>query len=485
MSTLVRRRDALGGLLAALATASWPDRADAVGRTAAATAPIGSAQLEALIRTRLQPLLDRLQVPGLAVSIMHGDREAAFGMGHASLPFQVAATPRTLFHVGSVGKHATALAVAALEIEGRLKPDDPIGRHLDDLPPAWQTRTVDSLLHHRSGLPDYISESFDETKPHTRAEIVASAAATPVLFDADTAWSYSNTNYMLLGWLVEHASGAPFAQYLTERVLRRAGLVDARVDAAEEIVPQRAEPYVWDRRGKSWRHAPRMQNEFSGYPDGPVLMSAADGVQWQRALTENRVVAATARSRMLAPGRFTTGRVAPYGCGMFVGETRGRPIEWHTGSVPGYSAYLFRAPTLGLGVLVASNADFGSSRVQRHVGKLVAETALPGSTVLSLEAASDDRPDLTAAARKLLLRGDAPVDRSLLAPELRVLVEGPLGDAGVQRLGKGDADGFVFLEQRRVGDALLRRYRTSHPDVVEHVTVGFTPEGRIYWAIPE
>ena len=491
MSERVTRRDLLQGTVAVAAGAGgtlgvWaPISGAATPRPASAT---GESAVEGALRQRLAPIVAHHHIAGLGLAVTRNSSGAALGMGSASLPFAVPVTPRTLFHIASVGKHFTAAAVLQLAGEKRFALDEPIGRYLTDIPDAWAARPIASLLHHTSGIPDYEGNEFDETKPHTRAEVIAAAAAKPMLFETGRTWAYSNMNYMLLGWLIEAASGRPYAKFITERVLQPAGLVDARVDAAEEIIVNRAEPYLWQPSNRTYRHAIRMENAYSGYPDGPLLISAEDSLRWDAALANHKVLSPALWRTMLEPARLASGLSVPYASAWFVESTRARAIHSHTGGLPGFTAFFLRMPESGVSVMVLTNVRLFGSRVQRYIGHLAAETVAPGSTMLSLTPARDDRPDLTTAARGILLRGNKPVAREALAPELRLIVDGPSGERGIANRPvdlTGEPTGFDFIEQRTLGSATLRRYRMTYTDLVEHIVVGYTPEEKIYWVSPD
>ena len=167
---------------------------------------------------------------GVLVAVRGGRAVATYPWGRASLPFDVPVTARTLFHLGSNAKFMTAVAVAQLVEAGALGFDDPIGRHLPDLPPTMAGVGVSHLLHHTSGLIDYPEVLPDWDRPQTREIVLAAMKDQPVLFQPGESWSYSNTNYLLLGWLIETLSGQSYADYIRTRVFTPAGAPTARAE---------------------------------------------------------------------------------------------------------------------------------------------------------------------------------------------------------------------------------------------------------------
>ena len=475
----------LGALGAGVAACALPSAAAPLPRPTGGLPFRGpTAGLPAGFQSTLTTLLARFGVPGLGLGIVYRGGSVACGFGHASLPFEVPVDERTLFHVGSVGKHLTAIALLQQVDRGKVALADPLGKFVPDIPDEWARRSVGSCLHHTSGLPEYETDAFDSTQPHTRAEVIAAAAAGSPPFAEGEAWSYTNMNYILAGYVIEAASGEAFADYLVRHVLAPAGLQDARLDAAQELVPRRAEPYL--KVGDGYRHAPRMASDYSAYADGPVLMSARDAVRWDAGLMGGPLLSKAGWAELLAPRGLASGLAVPYGCGWFTGRMRGAPFHAHGGGMPGFTTQYLRLPAAGVAVLVMTNVRLQSARVQRHLGYVVAEAFAPGSTSLSQPLPPDDRPDLTRRTRELLLRGDSPLDRAALAPNMLRVVDGPGGPRALPNIAAfGEPRAFDLVEQWRLGAALMRRYRVTHEHIADLITVGHDADGRVYWLFPD
>lgn len=446
--------------------------------------PAEDDALDAAIGREVEALAAAFDLPGGAVALVRGDSTVLRAFGQACLPFAVPATPDTLFHTASVGKHATAIALLRLLARQGLTPAEPVGRFLDDIPNGWRDRSVASLLRHTSGIPDYGHPPFDLTRPHSRAEILAAAAERPPLFPEGEGWAYSNTNYMLAGYVIEALSGTDFATALRAEALEPAGLPTARTDDAGSPIPGRAEPYV--RRDGALRHAPRMDGAYSGYADGPLLMSARDAALWLRALLDGRLLGADAAGWFTAPAPLAGGLAAPYGCGVFLDTLRGRALLSHTGGLPGFTAFFAWLPEIGVGVAVLTNISLSDSRTQRFIGHRCLEVAVPGVTALSLPDAADDRPDWTAEMARLVLRGAEPVPPDRLAPNLRRVMAAGAGDKlFTNRAQCPPLRSVTLVESRDHPGGTMRRYRLRHDDLTEHLSVGYDGEGRIFWVFPD
>jgi D-alanyl-D-alanine carboxypeptidase len=425
----------------------------------------------------------RLNLPGGALALVRGTESILHAFGQASLSYGVAATPDTLFHTASVGKHLTAVTLLRLLYRRGLSVDEPIGRFLSDIPETWHDRSIGSILRHTSGIPDYGQGDFDLTEPHSRAEILA-AANRPLLFDSARAWAYSNTNYMLAGYLVEALSGQDFGGALQTEVLQTAGLEATRLDNAEAVIPGRAEPYIF--RNASFVHAPRMDGAYSGYPDGPLLTSARDAAAWLRAMMGRRLLPPPVDLVFGEPADIGDGLVAPYGCGVFLDSLRGNRLLSHTGGLPGFTAFFAWLPDLELGIALLTNVSLMDSRVQRYIGHRCLEIAVPGTTALSLPPAMDDHPDWTAEMAAIFVRGENSLPRERLSPGLRRVMDAGAGEQlFANRAHCPPLLECSLVESRPLGAAQMRRYRLRHEDLVEHVSVGYAPDGRIFWVFPD
>lgn len=414
---------------------------------------------------------------GVLAAVRGGRAVAVYTWGMASLPFDVPVTDRTLFHLGSNAKFMTSVAVAQLAEAGALGFDDLIGTHVADLPPAMAGVSISQLLHHTSGLRDYVEILPDWDRPQTREIVIAAMKDQPVLFQPGESWSYSNTNYLLLGWLIETVSGRSYAEYIQARVFTPAGLPSARADAAQQVVRHRAEPYKFEDGAP--RHAVRMEDAVSRAPDGGLLFSALDAAPWRTALDGDRLVSAASMRRLLAPAPLTTGRLAPYGCGVFLEQTRGAPVRRHTGVVPGFISNWIAWPEADLSILALTNSHSQNGPDLTEMVVTLAESLQPGVSWTGLPPTGDGADRRTQALRSLLQRpeGDSAPD-GLLAPELAVRPASSIARVP-------DLTELVPLEQWVVGEGpghgVMVRYRITLPAHTHYPVVGWTPDDRIYW----
>lgn len=309
----------------------------------AAGGPAAAADLQGL----LDRFVEREELPGavLLVSGPSGRQIAVAGMADRERRVPMGADSR--FYIASVGKMMTAVAVLQLVGEGRADLDRPVTPLLPaavaDLRLAnLRSATLRNLLDHSSGIPDYITDVFtarsreDPGKRWTALDALAFARGETAEFPVGQASSYSNSNYALLGLLLETADGAPLSDILARRVFAPAGMRDSVVvvdPADRRLAHGYADPAgdgrLRDVSGLSW-------NSVLG--DGPATTTAGDMERFAFALfRDNLLLPASLVRRMIMPSI----RDPAYGLGVERGEDRWGTWVGHTGLYDGFEAELW------------------------------------------------------------------------------------------------------------------------------------------------
>src|SRR5713101_3187260 len=169
------------------------------------------------------------------------------GYGAANLEWAIPNTPSTKFRLGSVTKQFTSASIFLLEERGKLKIDDPVKKYMPDAPAAWDKVTIFNLLTHTSGIPsftgfpDYASTEAIATTPE---KLVARFRDKPLEFQPGEKWNYSNSGYVLLGYLIEKISGQPYAKFVQENIFTPLGMTSSGYDSNTAIIRHRAAGYT-------------------------------------------------------------------------------------------------------------------------------------------------------------------------------------------------------------------------------------------------
>lgn len=293
-----------------------------------------------------------------SVLVARGDEVVfAEAYGYADVERGIRNDVQTQYRIGSVTKPFTAIAILQLQESGLLSVADPICRYFDPCPPTWSPITIHELLSHTSGIPDFTSrEDFLElaAKPAPREEIIAKFRDLPLRFAVGEKFEYSNSNYHLLGWIIERVTGKAYRDVLAERTFAPLGLSASFMDGTVERTSRIAVGY---RPAEDGSLQPDVSYDPAwSFSSGGVFSTVEDLFRWSRALETDEVLPKAARQRMWTPVRET------YGYGWTIRppspETFYRRSRMHGGRTPGYTACFMRFPDDDVTAIVLSNNSY-------------------------------------------------------------------------------------------------------------------------------
>ncbi len=291
--------------------------------------------------------------PGATVGVVRDGALAVHrSAGLASLELDVPVGPDTTFRVASVTKQFTCAAVLMLASEGRLRLEDDARVHLPELPDMGGTVTVAHLMHNTSGVRDMLGimrqGGADLGQPVRPDELMDGILRQRTLnFTPGSRFLYSNSNFLLLGRIVERLCGAPLSAVLERRLLAPAGMTRSRlVEQVGTVVPGLATGYL--RRDGAWVRAP---HAFPLHGEGGLVSSIEDLALWSWWLDANPGMAEALSTGM----PFSNGRPSLYARGQVVREYRGLHTVGHGGLWPGYRTEFLRVPGEGIAVIAISN----------------------------------------------------------------------------------------------------------------------------------
>jgi CubicO group peptidase (beta-lactamase class C family) len=168
------------------------------------------------------------------------------GYGKASLERNIPNDPDTKFRIGSLTKQFTAALVLLLQQDGNLRIEDPVRKYLPDAPESWDKITLIELLGHNSGIPEIQSDPRFRSwamSPHTHAEELALFKDRPLNFEPGSKNEYSNSNYLVLGAVIEKVTGEDYGTLLRNRIFKPLGMNASGVDKDGLVLPKRAQGY--------------------------------------------------------------------------------------------------------------------------------------------------------------------------------------------------------------------------------------------------
>lgn len=273
------------------------------------------------------------------------------GYSLANREWQIPNTPETVFRLGSITKQFTAAAILKLEAAGKLKTTDKACDYLPDCPEAWRPITIHQLATHTSGVPNFTAlPEYRNIKyaPSRYEDQVKLVWRMPMNFDPGTKMEYSNTGYLMLGKIIEKASGLTWDRYLQQEIFAPLGMTHTQAEPINAIVPRRAAGYSGIEG--TVRNADFIDMRIPGGA-GALVSTVQDLYLWDRALAAGKIVPDALKQRMFTPEKNN------YAYGWTVRDVEGKKIAGHSGGIDGFSTQLQRIEQDGILVIALANAD--------------------------------------------------------------------------------------------------------------------------------
>jgi D-alanyl-D-alanine carboxypeptidase len=306
-------------------------------------------------------LLDAAIAPGYnGVVLVRTHRGAvpllkAYGQAQFEAPAPV--LPDTRFMIGSVSKWITTVAVLRLIEQGKLDLDKPVTTWLPELPAASRAVTLRALLSNTSGIENGLGLAIRRDRSPAGMSISPLEGALkfgsgPVSFAPGSNFDYSVTNWLLVGGIVERATGEPFTRVVTRLVLEPAGVRDTGFVDRDSMAPRLAIAYDAARAERKVTPSPPMVAA-----SGTIYSTASDLVKLADAVYGDALLFPASRKELLT----VQYAAEEYALGGRVKQRAGRTLAWETGVSGGYKTLLAYAPDSGRAVVLLNNTDMQQS----------------------------------------------------------------------------------------------------------------------------
>lgn len=303
--------------------------------------------------------------PGCAVGVFRNGKVAyEHGYGMANLEQGVPITPDTVFYIASVSKEFTAASVALLAEEGKISLDDDIRKYVPEIPAYDRPITIRNLIHHTSGLRDYLGLWAKSGRSHVdsipESEAIALIAKQDGLdFTPGSQYKYSNSGYFLLSVIVKRASGMPLSAYAEEHIFKPLGMNNTHFhDDRTRIVPHRASAY-FQREPEQGGGLGLYQTSYDLVGDGGLLTTVRDFYRWDQNFQHN-VLGKRGQAfieELQSTDPLSDGKPSNYAFGLTLSDYKGMKIIGHGGAFISFKADYVRVPELALSVVALCNQD--------------------------------------------------------------------------------------------------------------------------------
>ena len=344
-----------------------------LGLTAAMCVGLALGQTAADVDALVQKAIDAKAVPAAGVAVVKdGKIVLTKGYGTADVEGGVMATENTAFQIASVTKQFTAVGVMMLVEKEKLSLDDALGKYLTDVPAKGRGLTVRSLLNHVSGIPNYTEGGkLIPGKNYSKTEILDIVKDMPPAFEPGTKWQYSNTNYFLLGMIIEKVSGKSYPDYMQKQVFKPLGMTSTVINTSGLKITNAALGHKLD--GGVWK-TEKQDDPSQPFAAGAVVSTPKDMAKWAIAQGDTKLLKKSSWDEIWAPGKVGDGKPTSYGFGWQLGNVGETSYLNHGGGIAGFNSFIARFPNENVSVVVLVNSN---SRVQQPLALDIAALYMP------------------------------------------------------------------------------------------------------------
>ena len=427
--------------------------------------------------------MKRQHIPAVSIAVIkNGVVIKADAYGLADIEHDIPATPDTVFKIGSVSKQFLATGIMLLVQDGKIALTDKISTYLEGTPQTWEGITVRHLLTHTSGLVRE-APGFNQYRVQPDLDVIKTAYPLPLQFAPGEKYQYSNLGYFALADIIRKVSGKPWPDFLNERVFAPLGMTATRVTTVADLVPRRADGYVWTKdRFQNTENWPAVR------PSGAFLSTALDLAKWEAALLTDRILKASTRTEMWTPVTLNNGQKFAYGLGWALDDFRGVEAIQHSGSLTGFRANYLRWPSHGLAVVTLTNSGSADVNV---LATGIAVRYVPDLNLSTLSPRADPDPDRTRALKTMLAAfANGAKDLPQATPQLGgILGQAPQSDRDGLAARLKDARELEYLVHKDIRDRRLTRldvpvtsiwhYRLASSERTVYYTFYMTSDQRV------
>ncbi len=295
--------------------------------------------------------------PGATVLIAKDDKiiyRKAFGM--ANLELKVQMKPENVLQLASITKQFTSVSILMLLEQGKLSLQDQISKFIADYPRGNEI-TLHHLLNHTSGIKDYTRIPEFRTKTRldvTPEEIISSFKNLPLEFNPNEKYEYSNSGYVLLGYIIEKLSGMSYEDFIQKNIFDKLGMKNSYYGNSYKIIPNKANGYQLYEG--NYENAEYMSPTFP-YAAGSLMSTVDDMFLWSKAIQNNTLISEKSKRMAFTNHRLTNGNHSNYGYGWFINELAGMTTLEHTGGINGFTTSGIYVPDENCYAIVLTNLD--------------------------------------------------------------------------------------------------------------------------------
>lgn len=323
--------------------------------------------------------------PGCEVLVArHGKIIYKKAFGSADLELHVPIAPDMIFKLASITKQFTAVAILQLVEQGKISLQDSVQKFIPDFPSKGYRITIENLLTHTSGIRDYMQINYPnlymERWDFTPKQLIDSFKNYTLEFEPGTKYSYSNSGYYLLGYIIQKISGKSYQNYISDNILLPLGLDHTYFDISGVLIPERVNGYRKD--GLIFRNADYWSPTIA-YAAGGLLSNTEDLFQWFQGLLNGKILKKETLEKAFTPFKLKDGSLISYGYGWYIEDLGSIKSIEHGGNMNGFMTYEIYYPQEDIFITVLFNCeDAEKDKISNNISEIVLGKSLQTDTFL-------------------------------------------------------------------------------------------------------
>jgi len=287
---------------------------------------------------------------GVVLVARHDSLLFSKGYGWRNYENRIPHDTNSIFRIGSVTKPFTATVILYLQEHNKLKLTDKVSKYFPQYKYGGKI-TIKNLLTHTSGIIEYSEQDgfFQELayKPYTQHDFWKFISDKSLYFEPDAEYSYSNSNYFILGYIIEKVTGKPYEQNVREIIFNKAGMTHSGFDWTYLLSPYKTVGY--DILNDTVHKRSRIADSSAAYAAGGIYTTSGDMYRWYKALMNNTIISRQSLEQAFTPYK------EDYGYGWNIRQwVKGRLIG-HKGGIMGFQALFTQAPEENACIIAFSN----------------------------------------------------------------------------------------------------------------------------------
>ncbi len=274
------------------------------------------------------------------------------GYGYKNVDSKLLNNENTIYQIGSVTKQFTSVIILKLAEQGKLSLNDKLSKYFPDLPSAEKI-TIENLLSHTSGIWNYTNDAnFMQTRvdrPLSRDSMLLLIKYKPLDFEPGIKYSYSNSGYMLLGYIIEKVTGKKYEQVVRQTIFQPLGMSHSGFDFTHLQSPDKATGYSSIISGKGDKSM--IVDSSVSFSAGAIYTTVDDLRKWNQSLTTSKILQPASLQNAFTP------RLSHYGLGWLIDTMQQKRVISHNGGIHGFLSSNVMVPADSINIILLSNSN--------------------------------------------------------------------------------------------------------------------------------